>query len=252
LLAPFAARVCLGLPIAGRDGARYRVTGRPVPALGSDRAAARAAGRARFGVGSDERLIVVFGGSLGARTINHAALAAYAAGTLPGVGPIRVLHAAGERDLPSLTSPGPFYELAGYIPGFIDALLAADLVVARSGGSIFEIALAGAPSILSPSPNVTADHQTLNARWLADAGAAVIVPDAELTPERLAAETAALLADTVRLTAMGTAATALARPHAAQDIAAEILAAAAAGPRSGAGPGSGRGSRPWGSEAPSD
>jgi UDP-N-acetylglucosamine--N-acetylmuramyl-(pentapeptide) pyrophosphoryl-undecaprenol N-acetylglucosamine transferase len=220
-------RVCLGLPIAGRDSARYRVTGRPVPRIDADRASARAAGRDRYGVGPDERLVVVFGGSLGARTINHAAVAAYATGTLPGVGPIRVLHAAGERDLPTLTAPGPFYDLRGYISGFIDALLAADLVVARSGGSIFELALAGAPSILSPSPNVTADHQTLNARWLADAGAAVIVPDAELTPDRLAAETAALLADPAALAAMSAAALALARPDAAADIAAEVLAAAA-------------------------
>jgi UDP-N-acetylglucosamine--N-acetylmuramyl-(pentapeptide) pyrophosphoryl-undecaprenol N-acetylglucosamine transferase len=227
LLAPLAVRVCLGLPIAGRDSARYRVTGRPVPRIDADRASARAAGRDRFGVGPDERLVVVFGGSLGARTINHAAVAAYATGTLPGVGPIRVLHAAGERDLPTLTAPGPFYDLRGYISGFIDALLAADLVVARSGGSIFELALAGAPSILSPSPNVTADHQTLNARWLADAGAAVIVPDAELTPDRLAAETAALLADPAALAAMSAAALALARPDAAADIAAEVLAAAA-------------------------
>jgi UDP-N-acetylglucosamine--N-acetylmuramyl-(pentapeptide) pyrophosphoryl-undecaprenol N-acetylglucosamine transferase len=231
LLAPFAVRVCLGLPIAGRDSARYRVTGRPVPSLDGDRAGGRARGRARFGVGEDERLVVVFGGSLGARTINHAAVAAFGAGSLPGVGAIRVLHAAGERDLPDLTSPGPFYDLRGYIPDFIDALLAADLVVARSGGSIFEIALAGAPSILSPSPNVTADHQTLNARWLADAGAAVIVPDAQLTAERLAGEAAALLADPERLAAMRVAALGLARPDAARDIAAELLAAAGSGGR---------------------
>jgi UDP-N-acetylglucosamine--N-acetylmuramyl-(pentapeptide) pyrophosphoryl-undecaprenol N-acetylglucosamine transferase len=223
LLAPFARRVCLGLPIPGREGDRYLVTGRPTAAVVGD----RAAGRARFGVGEDEVLIVVFGGSLGARTINHAALTAFASGQLPGVGPVRVLHAAGVRDFGSLASPGAFYDLREYITGLMDALVAADLVVARSGGSIFELALAGVPSILSPSPNVTADHQTKNARWMAAAGAAVVVPDAELTAERLAAEAAALLRDRARLVAMGAAAASLARPDAAADIAREVLTAAA-------------------------
>jgi UDP-N-acetylglucosamine--N-acetylmuramyl-(pentapeptide) pyrophosphoryl-undecaprenol N-acetylglucosamine transferase len=225
LLAPFARRVCLGLPIAGRDSERYRVTGRPIPAITGD----RASGRARFGVGADDVLIVVFGGSLGARTINHAAIEAFASGSLPGVGPIRVLHSAGPRDFPDLKSPGGSYDLREYIPGLMDALLAADLVIARSGGSIFEIAAAGVASILIPSPNVTNDHQTPNARWLADAGAAVMFPDSELTPERLAAESAALLGDPARLAAMGAAAAGLARPNAAADIAAEVLAAAGGG-----------------------
>ena len=110
----------------------------------------------------------------------------------------------------------------------MDALLAADLVIARSGGSIFEIALAGRPSILVPYPHATADHQTTNARYLADAGAAVVIADAEVTPARLAAEAAALLGDPERLAEMGAAAARLARPHAAADIATEVLAAAAA------------------------
>lgn len=225
LLAPFAARVCLSLPIDGRDGTRYRVTGRPVPPLG-DPVAGRAAGRARFGVGEYDTLIVVFGGSLGARSINHAALEAFAGVHGAGGAEIRVLHAAGERDLPDLESPGPHYDLRGYVSGFMDALLGADLVIARSGGSIFEIALAGRPSILIPYPHATADHQTTNARYLADAGAAVIIPDSELTASRLANETGRLLADPQRLAAMGRAAAGLARPNAAADIAAEVLGAA--------------------------
>jgi UDP-N-acetylglucosamine--N-acetylmuramyl-(pentapeptide) pyrophosphoryl-undecaprenol N-acetylglucosamine transferase len=228
LLAPLARRVCLGLPIAGRDSPRYRVTGRPVPPL-PDPVAGRAAGRDRFGVGPDEKLVVIFGGSLGARSINLAAVAAFASPELPGVGPVRVLHAAGERDLPALASPGAHYDLRGYIGEFMDALLAADVVIARSGGSIFEIALAGRPSILVPYPHATADHQSTNARYLADAGAAVIIADDQVTPERLAAECAALLSDPSRLKAMGIAAAALARPDAAADIAAEVLAAAGSG-----------------------
>jgi UDP-N-acetylglucosamine--N-acetylmuramyl-(pentapeptide) pyrophosphoryl-undecaprenol N-acetylglucosamine transferase len=217
LLAPFARRVCLAFPIEGRTSSRYVVTGRPVPPPAGDRAAARA----RFGIGPDETCVLVFGGSQGARSINRAAVDAFRGTSF------RVLHAAGERDLPELRSPGPHYDLRGYISEFSDALAAADLVVARSGGSVFEIAAAGRPAVLIPYPYATADHQTANATYLAGAGAAVVIPDAELTPARLAQEVGRLLADPGRLARMGRAAVALARPRAAADIAAEVLAAAA-------------------------
>jgi UDP-N-acetylglucosamine--N-acetylmuramyl-(pentapeptide) pyrophosphoryl-undecaprenol N-acetylglucosamine transferase len=216
LLAPFARRVCLAFPISGRERERYRVTGRPVPAPATDRLAARA----RFDFSLDDTVVLVFGGSLGARSINEAAVEAFAGA------PFRVLHAAGVRDFSSLEAPGPHYDLRPYIDEFGDALLAADLVVARSGGSIFEVAAHGRPAILIPYPAAAADHQTANARWMADAGAAVVIPDAELTAERLRREVDALLADSARLAAMATASDALARPDAARDIAAELLAAA--------------------------
>ena len=95
-----------------------------------------------------------------------------------------------------------------------------------AGGSIFEVAAHGRPAILVPYPHASADHQSSNARWMEQAGAAVVVPDAELTPQRLAAEVAALLGDPARLEAMGRASASLARPDAAQRIAAEVLAAA--------------------------
>src|SRR5881398_1650913 len=110
---------------------------------------------------------------------------------------------------------------------FGDALLASDLSVARAGGSIFEIAAHGRPALLVPYPHATADHQTANARWMADRGAAVVVPDAELDPARLRAEVDRLFADPGRLAAMARASAALARPRAAQDIAGEVEAAAA-------------------------
>lgn len=216
LLAPFARRVCLAFSIAGRTGSRYLVTGRPVPPPATDRAAARA----RFGLGEDETVVLVFGGSLGARSINHAAVEAFAGA------PFRVLHAAGARDFPSLVAPGPHYDLREYVHEFGEALLACDLVVARSGGSIFEVAAYGRPAILIPYPAAAADHQTANARWMAEGGAAVVVRDAELTAERLRAEVDALLADPARLAAMSAASAALARPGAASEIARELLAAA--------------------------
>jgi UDP-N-acetylglucosamine--N-acetylmuramyl-(pentapeptide) pyrophosphoryl-undecaprenol N-acetylglucosamine transferase len=218
LLAPFARRVCLAFSIAGREGEKYLVTGRPVPEPATDRAAARA----RFGLEDGERCVLVFGGSLGARSINEAAVRAFAGA------PYRVLHAAGARDYAALRDrvPGERYDLREYLDGFGEALLASDLCVARAGGSIFEVAAHGRPAILVPYPHAAADHQAANARWMADAGAAVVVADRDLTPERLRAEVDGLLADPARLRAMGEASAALARPDAAQRIAAELLAAA--------------------------
>jgi UDP-N-acetylglucosamine--N-acetylmuramyl-(pentapeptide) pyrophosphoryl-undecaprenol N-acetylglucosamine transferase len=222
LLAPRAARVCLAFPIEGRDGTRYRVTGRPVPPPFTDRAAARAA----FDVPDSEQCVLIFGGSLGARSINLAAVAGLADS------PFRVLHIAGSRDYADLraTSVGPDYDLREYLPigEFRKALAAADLVVARSGGSIFEIAAHGRPAILVPYPHAAADHQNANARWMAGAGAAVVIDDAALDGPRLAREVGALLGDRQRLAAMARASAALARPRAAEDVAVEALAAAAA------------------------
>jgi UDP-N-acetylglucosamine--N-acetylmuramyl-(pentapeptide) pyrophosphoryl-undecaprenol N-acetylglucosamine transferase len=220
LLAARARRVCLAFPIAGRDGPRYRVTGRPVPPPVSDVAAARA----RFDLRDGDQCVLVFGGSLGARTINEAAVEAFAAA------PFRVLHAAGRRDHAALAPrvDGEHYDLRPYINDFGEALAACDLCVARAGGSIFEIAAAGKPAILVPYPHASADHQTANARWMQNAGAAIVVSDRELTAARLGSEVGALLGDRSRLRAMAGASAALARPEAAQAVADEVLAAAAA------------------------
>jgi len=216
LLARFARRVCLAFPLEGREPPRYLVTGRPVPAPVEDRAAARA----RFGIPADATVVVVFGGSLGAKTINEAAIAGL------GGGDFWVLHASGTRDFEALRArvPAERYVLEPYIVPFGDALAAADLAVARSGGSIFEVAAHGLPALLIPYPYAAADHQTSNARWMADAGAAVVVADADLTPQRLRGEVDRLLADRQRLAAMAAASRALARPDAAQVIADQVLA----------------------------
>ena len=218
-LAPFAARVCLAFPLEGRDGDRYLVTGRPVPPPATDRAAARA----RFALPDGERCVLVFGGSLGARSINEASVEAFRDA------PYRVLHAAGRRDHDDLVPrvpPSGRYDLRPYIDGFGEALLACDLVVARAGGSIFEVAAAGRPAILVPYPHATAGHQTGNARWMERAGAAVVVPDGELTPERLRSEVDALVLDDAKLRAMSEASRSLARPDAAEAIARQVLQAA--------------------------
>ena len=222
LLARFARRVFLAFPIEGREGGRYRVVGRPLPA-GTGRAD-RDAARAHFGIEPGQTCLLVFGGSLGARRINRAAMDAFGSGA-PGA----VLHASGRRDhdelaarLEQLGSP-PHYHLHAYIDPFADALAAADLVVARSGGSVLEVAAAGLPSVLVPYPHATADHQTLNARHMEGAGAAVVVPDDELDGPRLAHEVAALLGAPDRMAAMGRAAADASRPDAARVVAGELL-----------------------------
>jgi UDP-N-acetylglucosamine--N-acetylmuramyl-(pentapeptide) pyrophosphoryl-undecaprenol N-acetylglucosamine transferase len=220
MLAPFARRVCLAFPIPGLEGGRYRVTGRPVTPAAVDRAAARR----RFGVGPEELCVLVFGGSLGARSINLAAFEALAGA------PFRVLHICGRRDHGELASQDPpaGYDLREYLDlgEFTQALAAADLAVARAGGSVFEIAASGLPAILVPYPQASGDHQAANARWMSAAGAAVAIPDGQLTAARLREEVVALLEDSRRLQAMASAARGLARPEAAREVAGELLEAA--------------------------
>jgi UDP-N-acetylglucosamine--N-acetylmuramyl-(pentapeptide) pyrophosphoryl-undecaprenol N-acetylglucosamine transferase len=225
LLAPLAQRVFLAFPIEGRSGAKWVVAGRPVPAATGrvDRAAARE----RFGIAQDVACVLVFGGSLGARRLNHAALDAFGTAA-PGA----ILHASGRRDHPELRRRLDelglplHYHLYPYVLPFADALAAADLVVSRAGGSVMEVAAAGLPAILVPYPHATADHQTLNARYMERAGAAVIIPDAELDGPRLAREVGTLLGAPQRMAAVAKAARAVAKPDAAEQIADELIALA--------------------------
>jgi UDP-N-acetylglucosamine--N-acetylmuramyl-(pentapeptide) pyrophosphoryl-undecaprenol N-acetylglucosamine transferase len=223
LLAPFASRVCLAFPPARRSflqARRYRVTGRPVPELSRNGEQARE----RLGIGAEETCVVVFGGSLGARSINRAAAEAFAGSDF------RVLHISGRRDYGELRSRAlpPGYDLREYLgqEDFADALAAADLAVARSGGSVFEIAAHGVPAVLVPYPHAAGDHQSANARWMVDAGAAVVIADDQLTAASLARQVAVLLADRTGLAMMAAASRGLARPNAAREIAAELLAVA--------------------------
>jgi UDP-N-acetylglucosamine--N-acetylmuramyl-(pentapeptide) pyrophosphoryl-undecaprenol N-acetylglucosamine transferase len=221
LLAGRARRVCLAFPIAGREGERYLLTGRPVPKAIVE--ADRDEARSRFGIEPTARCLLVFGGSLGARSINETAAAAFAADAERD---FDVLHVTGSRDFQSLSArvgAADHYTLIEYLPDLGDVLAACDLVVARSGGSVFELAAAGRPALLVPYPHASAGHQHANARWMATAGAAAVLEDAELDAGRLRSEVTALLADDERLERMSAASRRLARPDAADRIAAEIL-----------------------------
>jgi UDP-N-acetylglucosamine--N-acetylmuramyl-(pentapeptide) pyrophosphoryl-undecaprenol N-acetylglucosamine transferase len=230
LLAGRAHRVCLSFPVSGREGERYLVTGRPVPSavLQADRSTARS----RFGIAGDERCLLVMGGSQGARSINLAAVEAFAADDGAVHRDFHVLHLSGSRDhgeLVTRLASAPHaerYTLIEYEPDLGDVLVACDLVVARAGGSIFEVTAAGRPAILVPYPHATADHQTANAAWMVEAGAAETIEDAALSAKLLTQRVTGIFADEKRLASMSQASAALARPDAARLIADEVLAAA--------------------------
>lgn len=226
LLARRARRVCLAFEIPELRGERFLVTGRPVPAeiMTADRGAARE----RFGIAPGDRCVLIFGGSQGARSLNTAALE----GLLDPAGRnFHVLHITGTRDhamaLGAYEDAGrpARYTLLDYERSLADSLAACDLVLARSGASVFELAAAGKPAILVPYPYATGRHQHANAEWMAAAGAAITIEDADLTGELVRARVGELLGDPQRLAAMGAAARTLARPDAAERVAAELLAA---------------------------
>jgi UDP-N-acetylglucosamine--N-acetylmuramyl-(pentapeptide) pyrophosphoryl-undecaprenol N-acetylglucosamine transferase len=226
LLAGRARRVCLAFPIEGRDGGRYLLTGRPVPesVLRGDRAAARR----RFHIDAGARCLLVMGGSQGARSVNLAAIEAFAEG---GERDFHVIHLTGRRDYEELkrrlamAAGRERYSLLSYEPDLGDVLAACDLVLARSGGSIFEVTAAGRPAILVPYPYATAGHQSTNAAWMTTAGAAEAIADSDLGAALLAERVSALLGDERRLAAMSEASASLAKPDAARTIADEVLAA---------------------------
>ena len=220
LAAPFARRVFLAYDIAGRNGAKYRVTGRPVPA--DHRGVSQAEGRARFGLPADGPVIAFFGALAGARSLNELAVETYG-----DSGPA-VLHVSGLRDYERLRERvhRADYVLVPSTDEFGAALAAPDLAISRAGGTVWELAASGTPSILVPYPYATSDHQTLNARHFERGGGAVLVPEAEL--DRVPALVDELLADRPRLDAMRAAMLSMARPQAADEIAEELIALAAA------------------------
>ena len=215
LAAPFAMRVFLAYELQERHGSKYQVVGRAIPV--AHRGATRDEGRRQFGLPLDGPVVAVFGALAGARSLNEMAVETWGAS-----GPA-VLHISGERDYESLQARvrRPDYVLVPQTDRFAGALAAADIAVSRAGGTVWELAAAGAPSILVPYPHATADHQTLNARHFERGGGAIVVPDSEIA--RIPALVDELLADPARRDAMRDAMLALARPDAGEQIAEELI-----------------------------
>ena len=220
LAAPFARRVFLALPVDGRAAGKYEAVGRPIPER--SRAVERGKARAALGLPADEQVVLVFGGSLGARLLNELAVGAW------GEGGPAVLHLCGERDYDALRGrvSRREYVLLPFLDEIGLAYGAADVAVARAGGSVWELAAAGLPAVLVPGAFATGGHQEKNARWFERAGGAVVVLEAEAAgvPEVVAG----LLADPARLAAMSDAMRAAAKPDAAERIADELVSLAAA------------------------
>ncbi|MGC9394444.1 MAG: UDP-N-acetylglucosamine--N-acetylmuramyl-(pentapeptide) pyrophosphoryl-undecaprenol N-acetylglucosamine transferase [Anaerolineae bacterium] len=186
----------------------------------------RVAGRKALALPLDDLVLLVFGGSRGARSINRALLA-----QLPALTEVaHVVHVSGELDWPEVSAAREtlpedvkaHYHAYAYLHDEMGAAMAAaDLVVCRAGASILgEFPYFGLPAILVPYPHAWR-YQKVNAAWLANRGAAVVVDDAALLAQ-LAPKARALLLDAPRREAMAAAARALARPDAARRLA-ELL-----------------------------
>ena len=212
VLALVARRVLTGFPDVLKKGnwvgnpVRPEITTLPSPAV-------------RYGARQGPIRILVVGGSLGAAVLNEVvpkALAMLSVDSRP-----EVVHQAGEKHLPALRQAYADAGVSAHTAAFIDDMAGAygwaDLVICRSGAlTVAELAAAGVASILVPFPHAVDDHQTGNARFLASAGAAILLLQPELTPERLA-EMRSLSRE--QLLQMAEKAHALARPDATADVA---------------------------------
>ncbi len=178
--------------------------------------------------------LLVFGGSQGASILSRAAPAAVASLPEELRRRIRVAHQVRAEEFGAVrgvyASAGVAAELSPFFENMPSLIAEAHLVVARAGAStIAELTAIGRPSVLIPFPNATADHQTANANALAEAGAAIVAPDTELTPPRLGEIFRQLFTQPNRLDGMAAAARALGRPDAAQDLANLVETVAAGG-----------------------
>jgi UDP-N-acetylglucosamine--N-acetylmuramyl-(pentapeptide) pyrophosphoryl-undecaprenol N-acetylglucosamine transferase len=221
LLARLATRVAVtyGSSACFFPAAKTVVTGMPVRADLPAGDPARA--RQEFGLDAARPVLLVSGGSGGAQTLNRAVAAALPELTRLN---LQIVHQTGkthyEEVLREVGEPPEFYHPTAYVDDMPALLRAATLAVCRGGSStLAEMTAVGLPAVVVPYPYAVADHQTGNARALVEAGAALLVRDAELNGERLAAEVRALLEEPARLERMRAASRAQGKPDAAQRVA---------------------------------
>ena len=218
-----ADRILSAVPNSGLR--RAEVVGVPVRAAITtlDRAALRAQARAHFGFAEDARVLLVFGGSQGAVSLNRAVSAAAAD---LAAARVSVLHAHGPKNTLELRTPDPGdppYVAVPYLDRMDLAYSAADMVICRSGAmTVAEVSAVGLPAIYVPLP-IGNGEQRLNALPVVDAGGGMIVADGALTPELVAREVSGLLNDAPRLAAMTTAAGLVGHRDAALQVARAAL-----------------------------
>jgi UDP-N-acetylglucosamine--N-acetylmuramyl-(pentapeptide) pyrophosphoryl-undecaprenol N-acetylglucosamine transferase len=217
LAVPFAKRLFTAYPET-RDGAEVRVVGRPIPLR--SRPVDRAEAREIFELPQDDLVLGVFGALAGAHALNELAVETW------GESGPAVLHLTGARDydLVKRRVRRSDYRVLPETERFGAALSATDLVLARSGSSVWEIATCGRPAIFVPYPFATGDHQALNAEHFVRAGGAIMVRELDLddVPDLVRS----LLGDPGRREEMSAAMLAVARPDAAEQIADELVALA--------------------------
>lgn len=242
LAARWAASVAVSVPGVAENFPRPErvvLTGNPVRSdLAADRLPDRAAAATRLDLDPARRTVLVFGGSLGARRLNDAVMGATGLWSRPDE--LQVLHATGTRDAQRSAAAWAETDHRGlhvvhrpFLDVMADAYAAADVAVCRSGAStVAELTLAGVPSVLVPYPHAAADEQTANARALADADAALVMPDHELDAARLVECVESIVFDHDRLSTMRRAARELGRPDAATAVAELVMAAARSRSRS--------------------
>jgi UDP-N-acetylglucosamine--N-acetylmuramyl-(pentapeptide) pyrophosphoryl-undecaprenol N-acetylglucosamine transferase len=233
VMSRWARQVHLGFPEARRHlkpGKHTEITALGNPIRPPDPALSRTACRAHFGLRNDSTVLLVVGGSQGARAINEALLVALGAGAGLGAD-VEILWATGPNHFDSIKSRLAqllnleCVKAVAYIDEMPKALAAADIAISRAGAmATAELLAWGIPALLIPLPTAAADHQTHNARALADAGAALLVLEKELTGERLAQELLCLVEDRPLRARMAAAARQRARPQAAREIARKLAA----------------------------
>jgi len=223
-----ARRVLAAVPDSGLRGAE--VVGIPVRAsiTGLDRAGLRREARAHFGFAEDARVLLVFGGSQGAVSINRAVSGAAARLAAAGVS---VLHAHGPKNTLELPTPRPGdppYRALPYLSRMDLAYAAADLAICRSGAmTVAEVSAVGLPAVYVPLP-IGNGEQRLNALPVTRAGGGIMVSDADLDPDFVASEVVGLITDDAALTAMTAAAAAVGHRDAARRVAGTVVEVARA------------------------
>jgi UDP-N-acetylglucosamine--N-acetylmuramyl-(pentapeptide) pyrophosphoryl-undecaprenol N-acetylglucosamine transferase len=225
ILAYGADRILLGFPEAlqGRHAAKAEWVGNPV----RDDIAAIPPPEERFRNRSGPLKILVLGGSLGALALNECMPAALA--LIPATSRPFVTHQSGEKHIEALRAAyakaGVDAECVAFITDMASRYASADLVICRSGGlTVAELTVAGVGAVLVPLPGAIADEQSANARFLVSAGGGVLIPQGELTPERLADFLRASSRE--RLLELASAARRAGRPDAAERVAAACIAQA--------------------------
>ncbi len=239
MLAPRAERICVAFPAAreafagrAKSDESIVVTGNPVRRSVIE--GCRERGREALGAGKDDFVLLVFGGSLGAQSLNECMVSLK--DDLLARERLIICHATGKDGYDEISSElalseeeGRRWRLSSYIDDMGDALAAADLVLSRAGAStVAEIAALAVPSVLVPYPFATADHQTTNARLLSDADAAVLVPDGDLKGDQFRELLLGLVDDPARCAKMRAAAAELGQDRAAATLA-DVVESAAAG-----------------------